>query len=76
MKKYFSYLQYAILLVLIFILEIAAGIYAYTKKDTVLDKFKTEIKEAVKNSYGESSKSDVALTEGVDWFQENVSLKN
>ena len=76
MKKYFSYLQYAILLILIFILEIAAGIYAYTKKDTVLDKFKTEIKEAVKNSYGESSKSDVALKEGVDWFQENVSLKN
>lgn len=76
MKKYFSYLQYAILLILIFILEIAAGIYAYTKKDTVLEKFKTEITEAVKNSYGGSSKSDEGLTEGVNWFQENVSPKN
>lgn len=63
---------YAILLILIFIMEIAAGIYAYTKKDDVLKSFETSIDKAISTSYGEGSKADEALTKAVDWFQKNV----
>ena len=74
-KIYFSCSQYAILLIFAFILEIGAAGYVYGKKDSVVDKFKAEIKKAVTNSYEQLSKSDKALTKGVDWFQENVSPK-
>lgn len=61
---------------MIFILETAAVIYAYTEKDNVLDKFKEEITKAVTNSYGGESMLDKGLTEGFDWFEANVSLKS
>lgn len=72
-KIYFSCSQYAVLLIFVFILEIGAGAYAYGKKDSAVDKLKVEIKKAVTNSYEQLSKSDQALTKGVDWFQKNVS---
>jgi len=68
----FLLILYAILLMLIFILEIAAGIYAYTKKDTVIDKLEENFAKAVMTSYGKTTKSDESLTKGVDWFQEHV----
>jgi len=65
-------LSYAILIFLIFILEIAAGIYTYTKKEKVQEDLEEHIKKAIKESYKGVSKADVALTKAVDWFQENV----
>lgn len=63
------------MLVLIFILEIAGGIYAATKKDDVIDSLNKNFEEITHNSYGQSSKADEGLTESVDWFQKNVSAK-
>jgi len=65
-------LSYAILIFLIFILEIAAGIYTYTKKESVQEDLEEHIKTAIKESYKGVSKADIALTKAVDWFQLNV----
>lgn len=64
--------SYAVLIFLIFILEIAAGIFTYTKKDAVQQKLSTHLEKAVNNSYGGATESDKALTKSVDWFQQNV----
>ena len=61
------------MLVLIFILEIAGGIYAAVKKDDVIASLNKNFKEITENSYGQKSKADEGLTESVDWFQKNVS---
>lgn len=66
-------ISYAILIFLIFVLEIATGIFAYTKKATVQEELEVNIFKAINSSYGESTKSDQALTKAVDWFQENVN---
>lgn len=66
---------YIILLLLIFILEIAGGIYAYTKKDKIIDDFKDGFQETINNSYGQdtgTNKANKGLTDSVDWFQKNV----
>lgn len=63
---------YAILLILIFILEIAGGIYAAVKKDDVLKSLQDGIQKAMTNSYGGDSTADKGYTKSVDWFQENV----
>lgn len=63
---------YIILLMLIFILEIASGIYAYTKKDDVIASLKSGFQETVDKSYGMDSEADKGLTKSVDWFQEHV----
>jgi len=63
---------YIILLVLIFILEIAGGIYAAVKKDDVIASLKKNFGDIVENSYGGTSEADKGLTKSVDWFQENV----
>lgn len=63
---------YAILLILIFILEIAGGIYAAVKKDDVLKSLQDGIQQAMKNSYGGDSTADKGYTKSVDWFQKNV----
>jgi len=63
---------YTILLLLIFILEIAGGIYAAVKKDDVIKSLQDGFQETITNSYGGTSKADKGLTESVDWFQENV----
>lgn len=65
-------ISYAIALILIFIIEIAAGIYAYTKKDDVVDALKKGLQKAVNISYSEETTADKALREAVDWFQENL----
>ena len=57
---------------LIFILEIAAGIYAYTRKADVQKDLKENLVKAMQNSYGGNTTADKALTEAVDWFEENV----
>lgn len=63
---------YIILLLLIFILEIAGGIYAAVKKDDVIKSLQDGFQETIKNSYGEAGKANEGLTDSVNWFQENV----
>lgn len=63
---------YIVLLVLIFILEIAGGIYAAVKKDDVIASLKKNFGDIVDTSYGGTSEADKGLTKSVDWFQENV----
>lgn len=63
---------YAVLIFLIFILEIVAGIYTYTKKETVQNNLSQHIEKAVNNSYGQTGKSNEAMTKSIDWFQTNV----
>lgn len=63
---------YIIFLVLIFILEIAGGIYAATKKDAVIESMQKNFQEITDNSYGQKNKADEGLTKSVDWFQTNV----
>lgn len=65
-------MSYAILIFLIFILEIAAGAYAYTKKDKVEKDLETNLKDVINNSYGQELDADKLLTEAVDWFQQKV----
>ena len=60
------------LFVKLFVLEIATGIYTYHNEDEVLDLFKKNIKDAVKNSYGQSCTANKASTKDADWFQRNV----
>lgn len=64
--------SYAIALILIFVLEIAAGIYAYVKIDDVKASLKKGLSKAVQTTYNTGSTADKAVREAVDWFQENV----
>ena len=59
-------------MVLIFILEIAGGIYAATKKDAVIESMQKNFQEIIDNSYEQTSEADKGLTKSVDWFQTNV----
>jgi len=64
---------YSVVVILIFILEIAGGAYAYTKRDDVEKKLKEGLEEAVTDKYGkDDNTASKGLTKAVDWFQENV----
>lgn len=63
---------YIILLLLIFVLEIAGGIYAAVKKDDVIKSLQEGFQETMTNSYGQALAANKGLTDSVDWFQENV----
>lgn len=64
---------YFILLILIFVLEIAAGILAYRRKDELQTALAKNIEKVVDHDY---QKGDTAaqksLTKAIDWFQVNV----
>jgi len=64
---------YSVVVILIFILEIAGGAYAYTKRDEVEEKLTEGLKKAVTKEYGkEDDTAAEGMTKAVDWFQENV----
>lgn len=63
---------YCALVILIFILEIAAGAYAYTNKEKVEKELTDKIKETVKTNYGGAGNTGDAFTKAIDWFQQNV----
>lgn len=65
-------ISYSILIFLIFILEIGAGIFAYTKRNDVQIELQDNLGEIINKSYKQDTKSDDAMTEAVDWFQQNV----
>jgi len=65
-------ISYSILIFMIFILELAAGIYAYSKKDTVQNDLEKNLTKVVSHSYSGPTKSDKGLTKAVDWFQKKL----
>ncbi|XP_057317324.1 CD151 antigen-like [Hydractinia symbiolongicarpus] len=66
-------ISYAICLILIFVLEIAAGIYAYVKRDDIQKELETGLTKGINTTYSsQDTKADKALREAIDWFQENV----
>lgn len=63
---------YSILVFLIFVLEIAAGAYAYTKREKVEQKLADGIQRAINDNYGKSDKASQGMTIAIDWFQQTV----
>jgi len=65
---------YFILVLLIFILEIAAGILAYTKKDLMEKHLASNLVTVVKENYGKANPDTAtkALMKALDWFQQEV----
>lgn len=64
---------YSALILLIFILQLSAGIYAYTKKDTIQKTLGDKINKVVLNSFGKKdTKLNVQLTKAINWLQNNV----
>lgn len=64
---------YVILVGLIFALEIAAGVLAYTNKGKFTEELKTNLNVVFKN-YGKPDQTDAekAMQKALDWFQEEV----
>jgi len=72
-KQKWMLVVYSILVVLIFILQLAAGVYAYAKKDTIENTLAKKIKVVVKKSYGKTdTTANKGLTKAVDWLQQNA----
>lgn len=63
---------YCGLIALIFILEIAGGVYAYTNRDEVETKMEKKVSETVLISYGEPGEAGNATVKAVDWFQQKM----
>jgi hypothetical protein len=64
---------YCGLVVLIFILEVAAGGYAYQNREQVEEKLTSGLQKAVHTNYGDDSNiASKGLTKAVDWFQQTV----
>jgi len=64
-------LSFAICIILIFILQLAGGIYAYTKKDTLQEDLKKGL-DQIQDQYGQPSTANKEFSKAVDWFQQNV----
>lgn len=66
-------ISYAVLIFLIFALELAAGIYAYTKRDVIKAEMEKGFNDAIKLSYGGPLEADKVLTTAVDEFQKQFN---
>lgn len=65
-------IAYALLVFLIFVLEIAAGAYAYNKRAAVEKKIASGVKKAIDENYGKPALASVAITKLVDKFQQKI----
>jgi len=64
---------YSVVVILIFILEIAGGAYAYTKRDEVEKKLTEGLQKGVTTEYGkDDNTASKGMTKAIDWFQKNV----
>jgi len=63
---------YFILVLLIFVLEIAAGILAYTKKDLMEEHLTKNLNTIVSENYGKTDTASKGMSKALDWFQEQV----
>lgn len=69
-KKYqWMLIVYTLLIVLVVILEIAAGVYGYSKRDTVIQKMTEGLSKGVKKTYGKTDTASKGITKAIDWFQ-------
>jgi len=65
-------ISFAVCIILIFILELAGGIYAYTKKDTLQQDVAKGL-DQILDFYGNTTTADQkGFNDAVDWFQESV----
>lgn len=60
------------MVIVIFILEIAGGIYAYTKRDTIQKSLETQLKEGINQNYGQAGTAAEGMTKAIDAFQKQV----
>jgi len=66
-------LSFAISIILIFILQLGGGIYAYTKSGKLQKDFKAGVDEAINNTYGNTDvEANKEITKAIDWIQQNV----
>jgi len=65
-------LSFAISIILIFILQLGGGIYAYTKSGKLQKDFKAGVDSAVNNTYGRPEEANKEITKAIDWIQQNV----
>lgn len=69
-EKKWLLLLYAFLVMMIFILEIASGIMAYSQRDKVIGKIENTVNKTITLDYGEKDKGK--LTEAVDNVQQEL----
>lgn len=63
---------YSIVVIIIFLLEIAGGIYAYTKRETIQKTLEKQLKTGVNKNYGEEDTASKGMTKAIDYFQQKV----
>lgn len=63
---------YSVLVFLIFILEIAAGAYAYNKRGVVEKKVQDAVKKGINDNYGKPDKASLVVTKAIDLFQSKI----
>jgi len=72
-KKYqWMLVTYAIIVLLIFVLEIVAGAYAYSKREKVQEELTKGLTKGLQKNYDEADKANEGVTKAMDWFQQNV----
>lgn len=64
---------YMAFIVLIFVMELAAGIYSYLKKDKVIHIVEGSLKTIIFTNYGKGGKVASGMDKGVDWLQQKLS---
>jgi len=64
-------LAFFILMLVIFILEVAAGALAYSKRNEINGKLSDEFKDAITYKYSKKNADNVGLVEAIDKFQEH-----
>jgi len=69
-EKKWLLLLYSFLVMMIFILEIASGIMAYSQRDEVISKIENAVNTTIENDYGEKDKEK--LTKAVDKAQQEL----
>jgi len=64
---------YMAFIVLIFIMELAAGIYSYLKKDKMIDIVEGSLKTVILENYGKDDATNKhGLNKAVDWLQQKL----
>jgi len=71
-KNQHCLLGYMGAVVIIFILEIAGGAYAYSNREVVQEKLTAGVKDGIQAIYGKKTKVGLGITKSVDWFQQRV----
>jgi len=65
-------IAYALIVLLIFILEIAAGVYAYGKREKVEKKVIAAVQKGIDENYAKGDKASLVITLAIDKFQEKI----